>query len=186
MSEMMFSAASAAHPALRAVRVCPFDLVARAHLAIDGCTRLTNPERDGQPYTYAELHTEPPIALHTEWDYVDVAGSLLEALTLARVMTGTKPDDRDAAFARLLASFQREDGLIALPPDPWTFTEPVIEMEWSPRSALLAWTTRYLALEDFDAIEPAQRLVHGLYRAAVWEGDTCWFPASYQPEGGWV
>jgi hypothetical protein len=185
MADSLYSIAHDVHPGLRAVRVCPFDLVARADLAIDGCTRLTNPERNGQPYTYAELHTEPPVALHAPWDYADVAGRLLEALTLARIMTGTKPDERDNAYAQLLYSCQREDGLIALPADPWTHQKPVVEMEWSPRGALLAWTTRYLALDDFEAIEPAQRLVHGLSHAAIWEGDTCWFPASFMPEGGW-
>ena len=60
---------------LTRIRACPFDLVARAELAIQGCTRLTNRERGGQPYSYAELHTDPPIALHSPWDYADVCGS---------------------------------------------------------------------------------------------------------------
>src|SRR5262249_14158203 len=143
-TDVMSSAQPTTHPALAAIRACPFDLPARAELAIEGCTRLTNPERGGQPYTYAEFHTEPPIALHAPWDYADTAGRLLEALTFARIMTGTRPDGRDEAFALLLRKHQREDGLIALPPETWTHTAPVVEMEWSHRSALMAWTTRYL------------------------------------------
>src|SRR5579884_906301 len=167
------------------IRSCPFDLVARAELASAGCTGLMDPDRGGQPYTYAEFHTEPPIALHAPWDYADSSGRLLEALTLARIMTETAPDERDEAYARILRSCQRPDGLISLPADPWTCPTPVVELEWSPRGALLAWATRFLALDDVDAVRRAQHLVHGLNVRAIWKGDTCWFPASYLPESGW-
>ncbi len=185
-SETISAVRAAKHPAVETIRACPFDLVARAELALEGCTRLTDPNRGGQPYFYAEFHTEPPIALHAAGGYSDATGRLLEALTLARIMTGTAPDERDAAYAQLLRSYQREDGLMVWPAAPWTHTAPVVEIEWSPRAALLAWTTRYLALDDIDAIQRAQKLAHALYRLAVWEGDTCWFPASYLPDTGWV
>lgn len=181
----VYPASSADHPAVSAIRNCPFDLVARAELAIHGCTGLTNPERGGQPYFYAEFHTDPPVAMHAPGDYGDGTGALLEALTLARVMTNTAADDYDAAYAALLRSFQREDGLMVWPAAPWTRNQTIVDLEWSQRSALLAWTTLYLALDDHDALQRAQRLVTGLYKAAVWEGDTCWFPASYLPPQGW-
>ena len=171
---------------LEAVRSSPFDLVARAQLALGGCTGLRNLARGGQPYTYAELHTEPPVAFHAPWDYADVTGRLLEALTFARIMTGTAPDEADASYAKLLASCQREDGLISLPAEAWTHTSPVVELDWSQRGALMAWTTRYLALNDQDALTRANRLVHALYKTAVWEGETCWYPASFLPASGWT
>src|ERR1051325_11332101 len=169
MSELLFSSPMTANPLTGTIRACPFDLVARAELAIDGCTRLSNPALGGQPYTYAEFHTDPPVALHAPWDYADSAGRLLEGLTLARIINGSVPDHRDEALSQLLASCQREDGLIALPSSPWTGSDPMIELDWSQRGALLAWTTRYLALEDSDAIQRAEKLVQGLFRAAVWE-----------------
>jgi hypothetical protein len=184
-TDVFVSPPAVADPAAK-IRVCPFDLVARAELAIRGCTSLTNRERGGQPYSYAELHTEPPIALHSPWDYADVCGRLLDALTLARIMAGQSSGEADAAYARILASCQREDGLLSLPPDPWTHTSAVTEMEWSQRGALMAWTTRMLAVDDTDARHRAEQLVHGLSRRAVWEGETCWFPSSYLPEKGWV
>jgi hypothetical protein len=174
------------HPVVETIRACPFDLVARAELSLDGCTRLTDPNRGGQPYFFAEFHTEPPIAMHAAGGYSDATGRLLEALTLARIMTGTAPDERDAAYAQLLRDYQREDGLMIWPPAPWTHTAPVVEVEWSQRAALLAWTTRYLALDDIDAVQRAAKLVHTLTRTAVWEGETCWFPASYLPDKGWA
>lgn len=180
------AAKSGSPSGLDAVLASPFDLVARARLALSGCTSLRNPERGGQPYTYAELHTEPPIALHAPWDYADVAGRLLEALTLAHIMTGTEPDEADASYAALLASCQREDGLISLPAEPWTHTSPVVELDWSQRGALMAWTTRYLAQGDQEALHRANRLVHALYKTVVWEAETCWFPASFLPNGGWT
>ncbi len=186
MSSETFHSGRDATGLIQAIRSSPFDLVARAELAIHACTGLTNPERDGQPYSFAELHAEPPVAMHTAWDYSDVSGTLLDALTLARIMTGRPQDGADACFARILARSQRDDGLMELPADPWTHTAPIVEMEWSQRGALMAWTTRLLAVDDADAQQRALRLVHGLSRHAVWEGDTCWFPASYLPSGGWT
>jgi hypothetical protein len=186
MSTDVFDSPLAVTDPTTKIRACPFDLVTRAELAIQACTQLVNRKRGGQPYSYAELHTDPPIALHSPWDYADVAGRLLDALTLARVMTGKPPTECDASFARILAACQRDDGLISLPPDPWTHTAPVTEMEWSQRGALMGWTTRMLAMDDTDARERAERLVRGLSRRAVWEGEICWFPASYLPESGWV
>jgi hypothetical protein len=180
-----FAPSSGSHVGRDAVLASPFDLVARARLAVDGCTGLRNPERGGQPYTYAELHTEPPVAFHAPWDYADVSGRLLEALTFARIMTGSAPDEADASYAQLLANCQREDGLISLPAEAWTHTSPVVELDWSQRGALMAWTTRYLALGDQDALQRANRLVHALYKTAVWEGEICWYPASFLPAGGW-
>ena len=148
-----FAAMSGAQPDLEAVLASPFDLVARAQLALSGCTGLRNMERGGQPYTYAELHTEPPMAFHAPWDYADVTGRLLEALTFVHIMTGTAPGEADAAFAQLLASCQREDGLIVLPAEAWTHMAPVVELDWSQRGALMAWTTRYLALDDKDSLQ---------------------------------
>ncbi len=185
-TETLSTASASCSAALEAIRACPFDLAARAELATEGCTGLTNPERGGQPFSYAEFHTDPPIALHAPWDYADSAGRLLDALTLARSMTGTKPDASDDAFAQLLRDCQQEDGLIALPPAPWTGAAPVQEIEWSPRGALMAWTTRYLALDDRDALHRAERLVHALNRHAVWQGDMCWYPGSTLPPDGWA
>jgi hypothetical protein len=186
MSADLFASPAAVADPAKSIRACPFDLVARAELAIRACTLLVNPERDGQPYSFAELHTEPPIALHSPWDYADVAGRLLDSLTLARMMTGQHPDETDASFARILSKCQREDGLIALPPDAWTHTAPIVELEWSQRGALMAWTTRTLAIDEADAPARAARLVHALSVRAVWEGETCWYPASYLPDKGWA
>ena len=184
-TDLFRSDATSADPVSR-VHAFPFDLVARAELAICACTNLVNKERGGQPYSFAELHTEPPIAMHSPWDYSDVSGTLLDALTLARIMTTQPADEADTAFARILARCQREDGLLTLPSDPWTHTAPIVEMEWSQRGALMAWTTRLLAADDADAQQRALRLVHALSTRAVWEGETCWFPASYLPANGWA
>jgi hypothetical protein len=167
------------------VQSCPFDLTMRAQLALAGAVRLIDPYRQGQPYTYAEYHTDPPVALHAPWDHADVAGGMLEALTFIRVMTGTSPDALDEALAQLLRTRQRPDGLISIPAEPWTQASSVTEIDWSCRGALLAWTTRSMALDDSDSRHRAERLVHALSSCAVWEGDTCWFPSPIYPEGGW-
>lgn len=185
-SDFQSSASSTLAPLLEAIRACPYDLVARAGLAINACTRLTDPDRNGLPYSYVEFHTDPPVALHSPWDYYDTAGRLTSALTLARIMTGTAPDEHDEALARLLAANQWEDGLVALPSDPWTATAPVVEMHWSPPAALLGWTTRYLAYDDIESRDRARRLVNALSRRIVRSGDSCWLPATFLPSGGWL
>lgn len=174
-------------PLISTIRACPYDLIARARLAQEACVSLLNPELFGQPYSYFELHTSPPVAMHTPWDYGDTPGHLLEALTLSRIMTGTAPDERDAMLANHLYRHQGADGLIVVPPAPWTVPQqPTVELEWTQRGALMAWTTRYLAYEDQQALEAAERLVTGLYHTVVWHSDYCWFPASALPAGGWV
>jgi hypothetical protein len=172
--------------AIANIRACPFDLPLRAAVALHGCTALTDPLRDGQPFSYAEFHTDPPIALHSPWDYSDSAGRLIEAVIYASIMEGSELAEAAEQYARLLARCQRNDGLIAIPADPWTHTAPVVEMDWTQRAALLAWTARYLALDDHDALDRANRLVHALHRVAVWDGESCWFPASFLPESGWL
>jgi hypothetical protein len=50
----------------------------------------------------------------------------------------------------------------------------------------MAWTTRYLAFDDAQALQSAQKLIQGLYKTAVWDRDICWFPTSVLPAGGWL
>lgn len=180
------STLSSTSPRVSAVRACPFDLAARAELALGACASLLDPDLDGLPYSYVELHTDPPVAMHSPWDYADSAGSMLEAMTLARVMTGTPSGEADGKLATLLRSVQRDDGLIAIPAAPWGHPVPTVELDWSPRAALLAWVTRFLVLENVEAGQRAVRLAHALSKVAVWEGDACWFPSSYLPPEGWA
>jgi len=168
------------------LRSQPFDLVSRACLGISAMTGLINPERGGQPYSYIECHTDPPIASHAPWDHGDSAGRILEALTLARIMTGTDPNEHDTDLLNILRSNQRDDGLMQVPAEPWTFTAPVVELEWTPRGALMAWTTRFLALDDHQSRIHAEKLVRALRKIAVKDGDLYWFPSSYYPDKGWV
>lgn len=168
------------------LRSHPFDLASRACLGINAMTGLVNPERGGQPYTYVECHTDPPIASHAPWDHGDSAGRVLDALTLARIMTGSAPNEHDADLLNLLASNQRDNGMMQVPAEPWTFTAPVMEMEWTPRGALMAWTTRFLALDDQESRARAEKLVSALHKKAVWDGTMAWYPASHLPENGWI
>ena len=169
------------------LRSQPFDLVGRACLSIGAMTGLINPERGGQPYSYIECHTDPPIASHAPWDHGDSAGRILEALTLARIMTGSEPNEHDADLLKLLQNNQREDGMMEIPAEPWTFTAPVMELEWTPRGALMAWTTRYLALDDQQSRQNAAKLVHALHRNAIWDNSgLAWFPGSHFPANGWL
>ena len=190
MSTDVLNASSPKQHWIDRAKQSPFDLVARASLAASACAGLSNSRRTGQPLGYVELHTDPPVAMHSPWDYADLAGCLSEALTLSRIMTGDATTECDEALLSILAASQKtgglHDGLLTIPADPWTHTAPVTEMEWSQRGALMAWTTRWLAMEDRSARDKAQKLVHALWKTAVWEGDVCWFPSSYFPAKGWA
>ncbi|MDE2127138.1 MAG: hypothetical protein KGJ62_11150 [Armatimonadetes bacterium] len=172
--------------ALTRLRASPYDLHARAEFCIRACSGLTDSAQRRLPYSYAEFHTDPPIALHAPWDHADTAGRLLEALTLTRAITGASADSLDEALARTLREAQSDTGMVEIPPSPWGQREPVAELNWSPSGALLAWVTRYVATDDVDASQRARRLITALRQAAVWEGDTCWYPGAMLPPLGWT
>src|SRR4051812_26977104 len=64
----------------------PFDLQARAELAIQSLTALRDPARDGLMYFLADWQSRPPRADHCLWDYGDGSGRHMDALILARSM----------------------------------------------------------------------------------------------------
>ena len=181
----------------------PFDLQARAELAIQSLTALLDPVRDGLMYFLADWQSRPPRADHCLWDYGDGSGRHKDALMLARSMVRqgsgaveANPGERqiEAWMMRLLG----EDGLTWLVEEPFASPwgqsmlyygerthERMAEISWAQRGTLLGLTSSWLATGDERFHTAACRLIDGLLQVAVHHPKGLYFPEGYYRVGGW-
>lgn len=99
------------------------DLAERAALAINGLTRVVDPERDYELYFVAEFAEDPPKLYH-EWCGSFNTTKFLEALPLLRIMSGSDANlDVDAKIMEGYLRDAGEDGLYYRPVAgrPWAF-----------------------------------------------------------------
>ncbi|CAN5414704.1 hypothetical protein BH10CHL1_BH10CHL1_48510 [soil metagenome] len=181
----------------------PFDLQARAELAIQSLTALRDTARDGLMYFLADWQSRPPRADHCLWDYGDGSGRHMDALVLARSMVrpgsptaiaNLGETQTEAWMLRLLD----EDGLTWLVDEP--FASPwgqnmlyygertqdrMAEISWAQRGTLLGLTSCWLATGEERFYTAACRLVDGLLRIAVRHPAGLYFPEGYYRTSGW-
>lgn len=161
-----------------------FDLPQRAELAIGCMTRLVDHELDMQPFFGARFDTKPFRLFHCLWDYGDCLGRHIDALTLARCMTGsTVGIDVEEQLYQLLYSYIGEDGLTWMPKGA-VVEETQAEM-FSQRSTLLGLVSRYLAYGNERDLSAAQKMVSRLYEIAIHDGPYWFYPGRgfYYPKG---
>ena len=183
--------------------IAPFDLQARAELAVHSLTALLDPERAGVMYFLANWCSHPPRADHGLWDCGDGSGRHVDALTLARSMVrkGSPAAEQGQAEAQLEAwmiSLLGAEGLTWLPSEPWA--EPwgkgllladgrpspaYAEISWAQRGTLMGLISRFLATSQEPYLERASRLVDGLLRVAIPHPDGLFFPEGYYRADGW-
>lgn len=187
----------------------PFDLQARAELAVHGLTALLDPERPGVMYFLANWRTRPPRADHGLWDCGDGSGRHVDALTLLRTMVragsaAALPTPAEAQIESWMLRLIGDDGLSWLPDEPWaapwgpgillaadeagSYTQPgerFAEISWAQRGTLMGLTSRYLASGDERYLAKARALVDGLLRVALVHPDGLYFPEGYYRSGGW-
>jgi hypothetical protein len=181
----------------------PFDLQARAGLAIHGLTGLLDPSRDGLMYFLGDWRSRPPRAHHCLWDCGDGSGRHTDALTLARSMVrkGSPEAQRkqgDQQLENWLLRLLGEEGLSWLPEEPWAAPwgaelllidaqpgERCAEVSWAQRGTLMGLLGRYLATREERTREAARNLVGGLLRIAVRHPDGLLLPEGYYRPGGW-
>jgi len=183
--------------------IAPFDLQARAELAIHGLTALLDPERPGVMYFLANWRSRPPRADHGLWDCGDGSGRHVDALTLARSMVrkGSPAAEQGQADRQLeawMTNLLGAKGLTWLPPEPWA--EPwgksllladgrpspgYAEISWAQRGALMGLISRFLATSQEPYLDRASRLVDGLLRVAIRHPDGLFFPEGYYRADGW-
>ena len=160
-----------------------FDLPHRAGLAIHCLTGLLDERQDYLPYFNVHYSADPPVATHNRWDYGDCVGRYVEALKLARIMSGnTQAQQADAAFERWLERLLGEHGLSWWPDPPYdpilpsTQARHVADLAWSQRSTLAGLTTQYEVTGEQHFADLAKRLVDGLHKLALWDDGMAYFP----------
>lgn len=136
------------------------------------------------PFFNADFVSKPPHMTHGTWDYGSSHGRLIDALTLARHMTGeTYGADVEEHYKENLLSFFKEDGMNYRQPNGrgGDITANMIDQ----RAVILSLTTWYLATKDPKAKEAADKHVAALKRIAIKEKDVWYYPASEYAKEGW-
>jgi hypothetical protein len=137
-------------------------------------------QRGGQPFFRIYPFSNPPRAEHEKWDDGDMSGRYVEALLLARRMTGIPMDAREVLLRQYLAGlFDPADGLCYTQGTEWTPRRACLFSQSCAMLGLLAWRQETGSAQ-------ARRLLDqqfaGLRRIAVDRGSYAYFP-KYEYDG---
>ena len=178
-----------------------FDLAHRAGLAINCLTGLLDERQDNLPFFDVHYSAQPPLAVHIRWGYGDLVGRFIDALKLARIMTGqTQGKHAEVALQNWLERLLGKHGLSWWPDLPYDPALPatqrghVAELGWSQRSTLAGLTTQFAVTGKQRYADLARQLVDGLNKLALWKDGMAYFPLDatqvgsrgdilYPPEG---
>jgi len=154
----------------------------RAALAINCLVGTLNPDKDHLPYCLTDLTSSPPRMAHTQFDYSDHAARVIDALLLAKAMSGSdKAEPELAALRNLLDSGFDEDGLHYTPDNPWSFRHANMHYQRSVINGLLSLS---LVGGCARAIDQLEGLVDALDRISLTQDDFAYFPSvEYMPDG---
>ncbi|WP_245855702.1 glycoside hydrolase family 127 protein [Paenibacillus rigui] len=157
----------------------------RAKHVLNAIIRIADEDHGGIPFFSANLMESPAFMRHGDWDYGSSHGRLVDALVLARHMSGvTDGLEVEERYRSNLLSFFKEDGLSYRQLNPKTNWEPNANMI-DQRAVILALTSWYMATGDRKVKEAADKHVAALKRIAVKERDVWYYPNSEYKEGGW-
>lgn len=170
------------------------NLEGHASLALNFLTRNLDSPRSSFPYRpslYGRLDYEPPRSYHHFEDHQDMAGRMLDAIILARQMTGsTLNAEVDEKLESMLLSYIWEDGLYHSPKAPWTWRQvaeyPDVVFIPGHHSVFYGLASWFLQSGESKCQNAMESLVSGLHRIAVKRGEHCYFPSIfYLPHKGW-
>jgi DUF1680 family protein len=136
------------------------------------------------PFFNADFVSSPPHMTHGDWDYGSSHGRLIDALTLARHMSGeTYGEVVEKYYKENLLSFFKEDGMSyrQLSHVVKDISANLIDQ----RAVILSLTTWYMATKDPKVKEAADKHCAALKRIAIKEKDIWYYPASEYKESGW-
>jgi len=137
-------------------------------------------DRGYQPFFRVYPFADPPYASHEKWDDGDMSGRYVEALILARRMTGIPMDPREHHLRQYLASlFDPVDGLAYTRGTEWTPRRACLFSQSCAMMGLLAW---YDESGSPQARALLDRHVDGLMRLAVKGDGYSYFP-KYEYDG---
>jgi hypothetical protein len=155
----------------------------RAKLAINCLTGLLNPTKDYLPYCLVDLTGQPPKMAHTQFDYSDHTARVIDALLLAKTMTGSEEgEDALAKLNELFDSGFASDGLHYTPENQWSFRHANMHYQRSVINALLALR---LARGSEAAGERLNGLVDGLHEISIKREGFAYFPSVERLPEGW-
>lgn len=162
-----------------------------ADLATSALLARLDLDMGARPYFWVDLKETPPRACHAYWDYNDIAGRFVDALVLARTITGRQDAVAEESLLRefLWAAQDPEDGLFYNPVEPGG---PGLEIDkyrpkarvgacdrhvdlFCQRAPLLAMVTLLAAGEEQVSLR-LQAMIRGLSAIARQEGDIIYFP----------
>ncbi|MBB3126187.1 hypothetical protein FHS19_000841 [Paenibacillus rhizosphaerae] len=157
----------------------------RAAHAINAIIGMADHDFGHIPFFAADLMAEPAKMTHGDWDYGSSHGRMVDALVLARHMSGsTEGKETEEKYRSNLLSFFKEDGLSYRQLNPvhrWETNANLIDQ----RAVILALTSWYMESGDLKVKEHADRHVAALKRIAIKERDIWYYPASEYKESGW-
>ncbi|MGD2157677.1 MAG: hypothetical protein PVG32_12465 [Anaerolineales bacterium] len=171
------------------------NLEQRAEMAIRGLTAMTDPDYGHLPYFRANFSWDPPVLWHSIYDYGDASGRWLDALTLARQMTGSDYYHHvDEAIISSITSWLQRYGLLCYPDAPWLKNVLINNEPYRPGEivfhanshTLQGLVSRYVAKHDDHVKQLTDRMINRILDAVVKKDDYCYIPASrYVPGEGW-
>lgn len=161
-------------PAGAAWEPATLDLEERARLALNHLTRNLDANLGYLPYFWSHLTSDPPEARHEAYDFGDITGRYVDALILARHMTGaTVGEAEEAALKRRLVSMFGDDGLSYR--DATSFSRPDAVM-FDQSSVLIALVTWWQQTGDPDVRARLDHMIETLWQIADKSTGSCRFP----------
>jgi ribosomal protein L31 len=157
----------------------------RAGIAMNAIVGMADEDFNHVPFFAANLMKEPANLTHGDWDYGSSHGRMVDAMVLARHMSGeTFGADIEEKYRSNLLSFFKEDGLSYRQTNPNHNWEPNANFI-DQRAVILSLTSWFMATGDPKVKEAADKHVAALKRVAIKERDVWYYPASEYKEGGW-
>ena len=152
------------------------NLEEKACLAIHNLTRNVDPKHRYTPYFDALFQFDPPaLNHHYYWDHCDGTGRAVDALVLARHMTGSQDNLHiDQKLKDLVLSYIGSKGLCWIPKTPYRVQsrpawrpEPPLAEFWGQRSCLTALLSWHQQNNDRTLRGHIDNLIDGLWDIAV-------------------
>lgn len=174
------------------------DLAERARLSVNALTETLDPDFDYELYWIVDLLAEEPAMYHTADDHVQ--DKFFQALPLCRTASGSTQNlDVEHALMHTYLKKQGNDGLIYIPftgrpwgrpagPHPWAGIDDVPTGDhWASliMSGRVLGAFSIYALKDPEGpwYDAAFRLVEGLKRVCVEDGDVAYFASNFWEPG---
>ena len=155
----------------------------RAAMAINCLVKCLDRSKSYLPYCRMDLTGDPPRMIHSAFDWSDHTARVIDALYLAKAMTGS--NDGEQELQHLLELFRQgfgEDGLHYTPDNPWSFRHANMHYQRSVINGLLSW---YLHEGSEEAKSRLRALMKALKNAAAKRDDFWYFPAVERLPDGW-